>query len=262
MSKPENKTLVTFLLDETGSMASIIQPTLDGFNSYLSTLKEENDASIDFTLIKFDSTKLEKVCVAVPVHTVPNLNSQTYRPGAMTPLVDAAYKTIKAVEKSLAEMTVEPKIVICIQTDGHENASSEHTWAELNALIKEKTKAGWQFNFLGSGIDAYDTGAKMGVAAVNTMSSGLAPEHVRASFGAMAMSATNYASGRSATANVSMAARVGSGDMHFHKYGLGGNASISGKQAELDLGCGGPASVTPATPAPPEPVKVVDDFIL
>jgi hypothetical protein len=74
--------------------------------------------------------------------------------------IDAAYKTIKAVEKSLNGSN--PKVVVCIQTDGHENASTEHTWDELNALIKEKSAAGWQFNFLGTGIDAYDTGAHMG----------------------------------------------------------------------------------------------------
>src|SRR5262245_21759182 len=123
-----------------------------------------------FTLIKFDSRRIEKVCVAVPVSEVAELTMQSYQPGASTPLIDAAYKTIKAVEKSLKASN--PRVVVCIQTDGHENASTEHTWDELNALIKEKTAAGWQFNFLGTGIDAYDTGARMGVAAMSTMSSG------------------------------------------------------------------------------------------
>src|SRR5262249_54598564 len=97
--------------------------------------------------------------------------------------MDAADKTIKGVEKPLNGSN--PKVVVCIQTDGHENASTEHTWDELNTLIKEKTAAGWQFNFLGTGIDAYDTGARMGVAAMSTMSSGRSPQHVRASYAAM-----------------------------------------------------------------------------
>ncbi len=54
-------------------------------------------------------------------------------------------------------------MVICIQTDGLENASTEHTWAELNLLIKEKAKLGWQFNFMGAGIDAYEQGRQMGI---------------------------------------------------------------------------------------------------
>ena len=117
-------TLVTFLLDETGSMESIKDDTIGGFNSYLGSLKAEA-APMDFTLIKFDSRRIEKVCVAVPVSQVAELTMESYQPGASTPLIDAAYKTIKAVEKSLNGSN--PKVVVCIQTDGHENASTEHT---------------------------------------------------------------------------------------------------------------------------------------
>ena len=137
----DQRTLVTFLLDETGSMESIKDDTIGGFNSYLGSLKAEA-APIDFTLIKFDSRRIEKVCVAVPVSQVAELTMESYQPGASTPLIDAAYKTIKAVEKSLTGSN--PKVVVCIQTDGHENASTEHTWDELNALIKEKTAACWR----------------------------------------------------------------------------------------------------------------------
>src|ERR1700674_3514907 len=47
----DQRTLVTFLLDETGSMASIKDDTIGGFNSYLETLKTSG-TPIDFTLIK------------------------------------------------------------------------------------------------------------------------------------------------------------------------------------------------------------------
>ena len=83
-------TLVTFLLDETGSMESIKDDTIGGFNSYLGSLKAEA-APIDFTLIKFDSRRIEKVCVAVPVSQVAELTMESYQPGASTPLIDAAY---------------------------------------------------------------------------------------------------------------------------------------------------------------------------
>lgn len=249
-SKPaqaDQRTLVTFLLDETGSMESIKDDTIGGFNSYLDSLKSAG-AAIDFTLVKFDSRRIEKVCVAVPIAQVAELNATTYTPRATTPLIDAAYKTIKAVESSLNGKS--PKIVVCIQTDGHENASTEHTWDELNALIKEKTAAGWQFNFLGTGIDAYDTGARMGVAAMATMASGTSPQHVRASYAGLAAATCDFASGRSESANLSMHARAASGDSHYKRVFSG----------------------TPPTPAPvptPAPIarprslhKAVDDFTL
>src|SRR5438105_2772073 len=88
-NKAENdqRTLVTFLLDETGSMESIKDDTIGGFNSYLNSLRAES-ASIDFTLIKFDSRRIEKVCVAVPVAQVAELTTASYHPGASTPLID------------------------------------------------------------------------------------------------------------------------------------------------------------------------------
>jgi hypothetical protein len=61
--KIEQRTLVTFLLDETGSMASIKDDTIGGFNSYLSTLKTSG-TPIDFTLIKFDSRCFERGTIA------------------------------------------------------------------------------------------------------------------------------------------------------------------------------------------------------
>ena len=244
----DQRTLVTFLLDETGSMESIKDDTIGGFNSYLSTLKS-SATPIDFTLIKFDSRRIEKVCVAVPVGEVKELDATTYNPGASTPLIDAAYKTIKAVEKSLNGQT--PKVIICIQTDGHENSSTEHSWDDLNALIKEKTAAGWQFNFLGTGIDAYDTGARMGVAAASTMSSGRSARHVRASYAAMADSALRYASGAAPSAAFSLDERVAAGDEHYGKAtGLGSTPPSQPPQA-------GAASALPKLRH-----KAVDDFSL
>jgi hypothetical protein len=247
-AQTDQRTLVTFLLDETGSMESIKDDTIGGFNSYLSTLKAST-TPIDFTLIKFDSRRIEKVCVAVPVRDVKELDTTTYQPGAATPLIDAAYKTIKAVEKSLSEH--EPKVIVCIQTDGHENASTEHSWDDLNALIKEKTAAGWQFNFLGTGIDAYDTGKRMGVAAMSTMSTGRSGRHVRASYAAAADSALRYASGRASSSRFSMAERAASGDEFYRKAGLG----------QQD-----PAPTDPApkivAPTPKPKHKAVDDFTL
>jgi hypothetical protein len=162
MPKLSTRTLVTFLLDRTGSMEAIRDDTIGGFNAYLDGLKGDSDANIDFTLVQFDSVSIDKICVAVPVADVAKLTRETFQPRASTPLIDAACKTINAVEASLLGAPA-AKVVICIQTDGQENSSTEHSWGELNALVKEKSAKGWQFNFMGVGIDAYDQGARMGI---------------------------------------------------------------------------------------------------
>jgi hypothetical protein len=212
MTQPSTRTLVTFLLDRTGSMEAIRDDTIGGFNAYLDGLKGNGATDIDFTLIQFDSVSIDKVCVAVPVAEVTKLTRDTYQPRASTPLIDAAVKTIDAVEASLRSQPA-AKVVICIQTDGQENSSTEHNWAELNALVKEKSAKGWQFNFMGVGIDAYDQGARMGISPAAT----LAYDHrdrqaTVAAFSASAENARRYARAEAPDTDYTPAQKVGSGD--------------------------------------------------
>lgn len=189
----KGKTLVTFLLDRTGSMVTVRDDTIGAFNAYLEELKK--DRRIDFSLIQFDSTSVDKLHVRVPVKEVPPLTEETFVPRDFTPLIDAGVKTIRAVEQSLKDYPYE-KVVVCILTDGQENASTEYTWTELKKLVGEKREAGWQFNFMGAGIDAYDQGARMGIRAGETVSyEHLDPAATRAAFVATASNTQLYSSG-------------------------------------------------------------------
>ncbi len=212
MPQTGTRTLVTFLLDRTGSMEAIRDDTIGGFNAYLDGLKGEGDVNIDFTLIQFDSVSIDKICVAVPVAEAAKLTRETYQPRASTPLIDAACKTINAVEASLIGAPA-AKVVVCIQTDGQENSSTEHNWDELNALVKEKSAKGWQFNFMGVGIDAYDQGARMGISADATMAyDDRDPVAVRAAFGACAESTRRYVVGAAPTTAYAPAEKAAAGD--------------------------------------------------
>ena len=92
-----------------------------------------------------------------------------------------------------AVATPAAKVVICIQTDGQENSSTEHNWAELNALVKQKSAQGWQFNFMGVGIDAYEQGARMGIAPAATVAyDHRSAEATQAVFAASAENAREY----------------------------------------------------------------------
>jgi hypothetical protein len=212
MPQLSTRTLVTFLLDRTGSMEAIRDDTIGGFNAYLDGLKGNGEADIDFTLIQFDSVSIDKICVAVPVAEVAKLTRETYQPRASTPLIDATCKTINAVEASLLSQPA-ARIVICIQTDGQENSSVEHNWGELNALIKEKSAKGWQFNFMGVGIDAYDQGARMGISHDSTVAyDHRDPAAVRAAFVGSAQSARRFAEGAAPTTAYAPTEKAAAGD--------------------------------------------------
>jgi hypothetical protein len=183
------KTFVTFVLDETGSMQSIKDDTIGGFNAYLEQLKQA-DGEIVFTLIKFDSNRHDVVYAAEPLDKVEPLDDYSYQPGAATPLIDACVKAIKATEAKVAEDGV-AQVAVTVQTDGYENASVEFKNEDLVRLIKEKTAEGWLFTFIGAGIDAFDQAGRLGFVAANTMSYDRDKSH--AAFCGVAMSTTRYA---------------------------------------------------------------------
>lgn len=215
-------TLVTFLLDRSGSMQSCKESTIEAFNAYLAGLKAEPDVAINFTLLQFDTEGFDKLCVSTPVGNVADLTSATFVPRGGTPLLDAAFKTIKAVEEAVAREKQTSKIVVCIQTDGEENSSTEHTWEELKTLIERRTAEGWQFNFMGAGIDAYVQGAKMGIAAMATVSyDSTSPKSTRQSFAAAALNTASFSAGRSKNTNFTSAQRRASGDRFRPDLGSG-----------------------------------------
>jgi uncharacterized protein YegL len=206
------RTLVTFLLDRSGSMGSIINETITAFNEYLQGLSTgEGSDLVDFTLVTFDTQGLDKVCVAVPVNQAPKISRENYVPRAGTPLIDAAVTTIKAVESSL-EKRQNPKVIMVVQTDGQENSSIKHTWEELKRLVDEKTRAGWQFVFLGAGIDAYDQAARMGIAAMNTLSHGKGFAETQVAYASLAENSRMYAAGSKADASFTRRQKLGAGD--------------------------------------------------
>lgn len=163
-------TVLTFLLDETGSMDNIKDDTIGGFNAFVAEQKKIK-TPLEMTFIKFDSIDpFNIVYKAKPIKDVPNLSEETYKPRDMTPLVDSAYRAIITTEQEVAARKDKPSVLIVIQTDGHENSSREHTGEQLKQLIERKQGEGWVFVFMGAGINAYATAKSFGISEKTTSS--------------------------------------------------------------------------------------------
>lgn len=227
--------LVTLLLDRTGSMQDIKAETIGAFNAYLEELKKEPEG-LYFTFIQFDSQSIDKVYVNEPIAKIAPLTDETFQPRAMTPLIDAAFKTIKAVEAAVAARTDNPKVIIAIQTDGAENSSHEHTWAQLKEFISEKTAAGWQFNFMGAGINAYEQAAQMGVADAATMSYGKDMASTQAAFAFTAKNTNAFRSGLVSHTAYSASQKRSAGDAFDPTLNPGGGTGGVTTGLKLDLG--------------------------
>lgn len=208
-------TLNTFILDRSGSMGMILEGTIEAFNAYVDGLKDAE--GMLFNLVQFDTEGIDRVHHEVPIKDVPHLTKETFVPRGGTPLIDAAYSTIKAVEAAVdrrKEAGEEVKVIVCIQTDGHENSSREHSWAELKELIEGKTAQGWQFNFMGAGIDAYQQANLMGVKLGSTVSYSNDRAATRAIYASAALNAVNYASGMVGSTEFLSSQKLAAGDAY------------------------------------------------
>ena len=132
-------------LDETGSMTGQEERVVTSLNEYVRSLPDD----IHVTVFKFDSERW----TTLYDDSKSNWTDRTvadYKPGTMTPLFDAIYKTIKHGE-SLAQDG--DKVLIMVDTDGMENASKEYTLEAVRSLVDQKKSSGWEFLFMAAGLD-------------------------------------------------------------------------------------------------------------
>lgn len=139
----EDCTHITVILDRTGSMESIRDDTIGGFNTFLKYQKAE-PGTASLTLVQFDTQDpYEVIHHFKPIGQVPELNRETYVPRASTPLLDAIGRAINDLEQSLAKLKEEDqpsKVAVVIVTDGKENSGREFRKDQIEKMVKEKTE--------------------------------------------------------------------------------------------------------------------------
>lgn len=163
----QDYTHITVILDRTGSMESIRDDTIGGFNAFLAEQKVE-PGQATLTLVQFDTQDpYEVIHRFKPIQEVPELNRATYVPRANTPLLDALGRGINDLEKSLGDLKEDDrpsKVVVVVVTDGQENSSREFRKAQIEKMIKEKTeKSDWQFVFLSADLAAIGDARGVGI---------------------------------------------------------------------------------------------------
>ena len=165
-----DRTHICMILDRTGSMESIKQDTIGGFNSYIAAQKSLPTPAT-FTLVQFDSQDpFEVIHKFTDIQMVADLTGQTYVPRASTPLYDAVGRGINDLKTGLGALpeALRPKkIVMVIVTDGQENASREFTGAQVRKMIADAKEAGWQFVFLSADESAISDSSSLNIDASN-----------------------------------------------------------------------------------------------
>lgn len=140
--KPKtDKVEIVVVLDRSGSMSPQRKDTIGGFNTFLSDCSRDNPKA-KITLIKFDH-EYDVAYSSVPIKDVKEMTEADYVPRGNTALLDAMGRAIGEISSSKIK-----KKLICVLTDGGENASREWTSDRIKALVTEKRADGWEFVFL------------------------------------------------------------------------------------------------------------------
>lgn len=156
---------IVFILDRSGSMGSMAQEAISGFNAFLEDQKKlPGEARL--TLVLFDH-EYTLVYGGKDIKSAEPLCDHTYVPRGCTALLDSIGRTIDDVGKRLNEMAEEErpgKVLVAILTDGLENASSDFTKAKISEMIShQREKYAWEFVFLAANQDAISEAAKIGI---------------------------------------------------------------------------------------------------
>jgi uncharacterized protein YegL len=211
-----NKTDITFLLDSSGSMHSLLNAVKSGLNEFLEqqTALDETDL---FTLVTFHGTPIKATPLkyvepfsfymysAVTGHYSPcfpanssspaNSLGARYTPQGMTPLYDTICNSIDELGQRLSDTPDGDrpnKILFVIMTDGEEN-NSRHTLADVQQRIQHQTSVySWEFMFLGNSKQLLEEAQSWGIAKRNTLAYSSSEKGTKEVFDAMSRATTAY----------------------------------------------------------------------
>lgn len=159
-----NVTELVFILDRSGSMFSLTEDTIGGFNSMISEQKQKEGECIVSTVLFND--RVQVLHDRVALKDVPLMTAEQYSAGGCTAMLDAVGGAIHHIAKVHKHKGKDctARTVFLITTDGLENASKRYSLAKVKQMISlEQKRYGWDFVFIGANMDAVSVAEDMGI---------------------------------------------------------------------------------------------------
>lgn len=158
------------ILDESGSMQSIKDSTISGFNEVVQTIrgieKKFPEQKHYISLVTFNGLGIKTKLDKQPVSELSQIDARTYNPDSMTPLYDAIGLSVLKLRMDIASVK-NANVLVTILTDGEENDSKEFSGSQIKAIIDEQKALGWTFTYIGANHDVEQAAAKISIS--NTM---------------------------------------------------------------------------------------------
>ncbi|CAN5485090.1 VWA domain-containing protein [soil metagenome] len=190
----KDKTDITIILDRSGSMSSVKDDTIGGFNNFLGEQQKVEGEAV-LSLVQFDD-QYEVVYLDKDINSADKLTDETFQPRGMTALFDAVGRTINSVGNRLAvlpEAERPNQVLFVIFTDGFENSSQEFNAAKISEMITHQRNVyKWEFMFIGANQDAVLSAQEIGIPAAAALTYAANEEGTRAAYSMMAKKVGNY----------------------------------------------------------------------
>ena len=156
-------TEIIFVIDKSGSMSRLTHDTIEGFNGFIASQKD--DTKTILTTVLFD-TSWKILHDGIDVYEVSPMTNKDYIAGGGTAMLDAIGEIINRVQDRHDELgeNKPDNVLFVITTDGEENSSRKFTKAQIEKIIKHQTNGhGWNFMFLGANMDAVKEAESIGI---------------------------------------------------------------------------------------------------
>lgn len=161
------KTEIISIIDRSGSMSTIVNDAIGGFNTFLADQKTVPGEG-RMTLALFDD-KYDVLYAGKQLAEAEPLSHKTFVPRGGTALLDAIGRTLNEQGARIKNEGWADKVIVCILTDGGENQSREFTQEKVKEMVKHCESHGWSFVFLAANQDAFAAGASYGISGAHTM---------------------------------------------------------------------------------------------
>lgn len=158
-------TYVAFILDGSGSMASVQKEAREAYNQQVREVRKKSvGMNTKVSCVTFSTYVNPPVVWNKPVEELVEIDEKDYNPDGYTALYDAIGGTVtklKQLEKADDENT---SFLVVIVSDGEENASQYFNQFEIKSMIEslQATKR-WTFVFLGANQDLNATQRSTGI---------------------------------------------------------------------------------------------------
>lgn len=160
------------IIDKSGSMSSMLDAAINGFNSFLEEQKSVEGKALVSTIMF--SNHYNVLYENMDIQNCLYFNKDNYKPGGGTSLYDTLVNVLDGEIDRLGNMSIEerPEKTLCvILTDGEENSSTQFDQEDVKRMITEmREDFKWEFIFLAANEEASLTAINIGISKGNSYS--------------------------------------------------------------------------------------------